>query len=268
MPINRPNVFSTGAATATDLKVDAMLGLLGTQWEIHTIGGTFSAAGNKTLPCAYDSFLGGANVAIAHVKSTSGDDSSGGTGARTIFISGLTTSGTIASESVSMNGATIVALANEYYHVNTMDIVTLGSAVVNQGDIQFCDITGTIVYQAARAFSGHLNVAGWGFATNTRCIVLDWAFWGAGAISDVEFAINLSPMAQTQLKYVVDYTGYVGPGRQYEYGNLSFGGGINTSSYRGGVASDEGGLVQLLVNPKNVGAAFHCIANILVYTPQ
>ncbi len=59
------------------------------------------------------------------------------TGARTVFVEGLDTAFNTVSETVTLNGATGVVLANTYYRINRARVVTVGAGGVNAGDIQF-----------------------------------------------------------------------------------------------------------------------------------
>lgn len=61
------------------------------------------------------------------ILSSSANDASAGTGARTIYIEGIGTSYALTSETVTLNGTTAVALVNQYYRVYRAYIVTSGT---------------------------------------------------------------------------------------------------------------------------------------------
>jgi hypothetical protein len=72
---------------------------------------------------------------ILKISSTSADDTSAGTGARTVFISGVDGDFNTVSETVILSGQTAVNTVNLYLYVNTFYVLTLGSGTSNAGDI-------------------------------------------------------------------------------------------------------------------------------------
>jgi len=70
------------------------------------------------------------------IVSTDANDTSGGTGARTIMLFGLTdwTSGEVA-EVITLNGTTPVSTINNYVIIHRMQVLTAGSGRTNAGDI-------------------------------------------------------------------------------------------------------------------------------------
>lgn len=83
----------------------------------------------------------GSAVGVQHpadtltVSSSSADDTSDGTGAQTVIISGLDNDHNEISETVILNGQTAVETAKSYTHVNFMTVATTGSSKVNAGII-------------------------------------------------------------------------------------------------------------------------------------
>ena len=67
------------------------------------------------------------------VSSSSADDASAGTGARTVQIVGLDGDHNEISEVVTLNGTTAVTTSNSYLHINSMSVVTVGSGGKNAG---------------------------------------------------------------------------------------------------------------------------------------
>lgn len=61
------------------------------------------------------------------IVSSSADDTSAGTGARTVYIEGIGTDWAVVSETVSMNGITAVALANQYWRIYRWYVATSGT---------------------------------------------------------------------------------------------------------------------------------------------
>lgn len=74
-------------------------------------------------------------AATASVVSTSANDTSAGTGARTVTIEGLDANYEEISESVTLNGVTPVVTTNSYLRVNSLVVTTSGSGEGNAGDI-------------------------------------------------------------------------------------------------------------------------------------
>jgi hypothetical protein len=69
------------------------------------------------------------------VSSTSANDASGGTGARTVVVQGLDANYNEVSETVTMNGQTAVTMTNALLRVNYASVVTTGSGNSAAGDI-------------------------------------------------------------------------------------------------------------------------------------
>ena len=76
------------------------------------------------------------------ISSENANDTSAGTGARTIYISGLGANHNVISETVSMNGQTAVTTANSYLHINQCYVATAGSLDSAAGSIYIG--TGTV----------------------------------------------------------------------------------------------------------------------------
>lgn len=71
------------------------------------------------------------------VSSDSADDTANGTGARTVFLSGLDANHNTISETVSLDGQTAVLTVNSYLHVNECYVATAGSLDSAAGTIYF-----------------------------------------------------------------------------------------------------------------------------------
>lgn len=72
---------------------------------------------------------------VLKISSTSANDTSDGTGARTVFIEGLDGDFNVVSETVILNGQTEVNTVNSYLYVNTFYVATVGSGGANAGDV-------------------------------------------------------------------------------------------------------------------------------------
>ena len=73
------------------------------------------------------------------VSSDNVNDTSAGTGARTVFIGGLDANHNQISETVTLNGQTAVLTTNYYLHINQCYVATAGSLDSAAGNIYFGD---------------------------------------------------------------------------------------------------------------------------------
>lgn len=69
------------------------------------------------------------------VSSSSANDTSAGTGARTVLLSGLDANYAEISEVVTLNGQTAVTTTNSFLRINGFTTATAGSGLANAGDI-------------------------------------------------------------------------------------------------------------------------------------
>lgn len=76
-----------------------------------------------------------ATAAVMKISSGSTSDTSAGTGARTVFISGLDANYAPISESVILNGQTQVSTTNSYLRINDFYVLTCGSGATAAGII-------------------------------------------------------------------------------------------------------------------------------------
>lgn len=76
------------------------------------------------------------------IVSTNVNDSSTGTGARTVLIQGLDINYIEVSQTVTLNGTTPVAIPTQLFRINSALIMSAGSGKVNAGDINIRDVGG------------------------------------------------------------------------------------------------------------------------------
>jgi len=91
-----------------------------TAWEMIT------PVGNLSYPAA---------ALQMTVSSADADDTSAGTGARTVLITGLDANYAVISETVTMNGQTAVTTTNSFLRINAMLVTTAGTSLANEGVI-------------------------------------------------------------------------------------------------------------------------------------
>lgn len=79
------------------------------------------------------------------ISSSSPEDASAGTGARTVLISGLNNLYNEQSEVITLNGTTNVLSTNQYLRVNGVTLMSAGSGKINAGDVSFLNDTNSDV---------------------------------------------------------------------------------------------------------------------------
>lgn len=89
-----------------------------------------------------------------NIVSTSINDTSAGTGTRTVLIEGLNNSHVEINETVIMNGTTNVLTSNSYLRVYRITSVTAGSLESNVGDITATASTAATLQESMKAASG------------------------------------------------------------------------------------------------------------------
>ena len=147
MPINRPNVFSAGAATNTDLFIDAATNKLGDVARVISFAGFnddidsvpefITRSGTALFPQT--------GVRYNGINSTSSSDDSAGIGVQQVFVEGLDTDGDFASEFVTMDGTTLVSFSRDYQWVNSVGVTRIGAATTNVGSLTLR--SGVVGYQ-------------------------------------------------------------------------------------------------------------------------
>lgn len=97
-----------------------------------------------------------ANMSTPYIASSSANDTSAGTGARTVTIWGVDSSFAPQTETLTMNGQTSVNLVNSYMSINRMEVITAGSGGVNAGVIRVG--TGANTSGVPAVVHGHIAV--------------------------------------------------------------------------------------------------------------
>jgi hypothetical protein len=105
---------------------------------------------------------------ILTVSSGSTDDAAAGTGARTVFIEGISGTGAEVSESVTLNGQTAVSTTHAYTEINFVTVTSAGSGGANAGAIYVgygtvtlgvpAQVYGHILAGYNRSLTGHYQV--------------------------------------------------------------------------------------------------------------
>lgn len=129
------------------------------------------------------------SASLASIVSSSTNDTSAGTGARTITIEGLDSNYNLQSETITLNGTTSVNSNNQYIRVFRAYVVTAGSGEVNAGNISItvssvivahipADVgqTQMAIYTVPAGYTAYL--LGWnGFVVKKNAGVATLEFW-------------------------------------------------------------------------------------------
>lgn len=98
-----------------------------------------------------------ASAATVDIASTDANDTSAGTGLRTLTIDGLDSSGNEQTETITLNGQTEVTSANTYTAINGFIGLTAGSGNTSAGDIWIGNGTFTAGVPDTKYFVGEKN---------------------------------------------------------------------------------------------------------------
>lgn len=98
---------------------------------------------------------------VHNIKSSNANDTSAGTGARTISITGLNGSYAETTETVTLNGTTDVPTANSYVIIYRMRVTTAGSGATNAGNITATAVTDATVTAQITTGYGQTLMAIW-----------------------------------------------------------------------------------------------------------
>jgi len=157
---------------------------------------------------------------VHNIKSTDVNDTSAGTGARTITVNGLNGSYVDTTETVTMNGTTDVATSNSYVIIHRMIVATAGSGGTNAGTITAtavtdASITAAIVigkgqtqiciYQIPASYSGYLSSYGGSVSGGASAnIILELFAKPFGGVFNLKGTINLAETGNTGFRRVYD----------------------------------------------------------------
>lgn len=138
---------------------------------------------------------------VHDITSSSANDTSAGTGARTIRVYGLTDWSTAeVSEDITMNGTSNVATVNSYVIIHRIKVLTKGSAGPNVGVITATAQTDATVTAQINAGIGQTRMAIYGIPSGqtalvTRVFIANQLSTLAGAVQGA-FVVNPEPDVQ------------------------------------------------------------------------
>ena len=155
------NVNTTGGTTPGTSDIDFYLAVAKGDFTGYTNVSKFGR--NPNVKSAdYETLWDGSNLypwptaaETLNVVSTDANDTSAGTGARTVEIEGLDSSWNVLTETVTMNGTSNVTTTNSFLRVYRVRVVTAGSTGVNEGTITCTNTTSSnVIGQISLGSSG------------------------------------------------------------------------------------------------------------------
>lgn len=142
---------------------------------------------------------------------TNDDGSPAGTGARTVKIFGLDSTGALQEETVTMDGTTNVATANTYTMIHRMFVVTAGSTGNNVGNITATADTDATVTAQITAGQNQTLMAIYRIPLAKTGYLTSWYVSlgpGSGGTADATVEIQAQPNGEVfQVKSVVGVSG-------------------------------------------------------------
>jgi hypothetical protein len=141
------------------IQAHSLVTIAGYNSNVDTSWAMITPVGNLSYPAA---------ALQMTVSSADADDTSAGTGARTVLITGLDANYAVISETVTMNGQTAVTTTNSFLRINAMLVTTAGTSLANEGIIYIG--TGTVT-SGVPATVYNVIAAGFNNATSSQYTV-------------------------------------------------------------------------------------------------
>lgn len=145
------NVNTTGSTTPGSSDIDFYLAVAKGDFTGYTKVSKFGrnanvkSAGYETIWDGSELYPWPTAAETLNVVSSDTNDTSAGTGARTVEIEGLDSNWDVLTETVSMNGTTNVTTTNSFLRVYRARVVTAGSTGTNAGTITMTNTTSSNV---------------------------------------------------------------------------------------------------------------------------
>ena len=207
----RPYFNAIAEGFVTDQTAINMVGYDG------TVGATWETLWELSTPYVYIA-SGGEKVTV---KSNSAQDGVGGTGARTLLITGLDANFDLVSETITTNGVALVSSANTYERILSARVATIGTNESNVGNITIRDTsdTTTVAYIVVGEGSSRIpvftvprlyraSIVGWSYgdvADKASHIAL-WArpFGGSWYIANYKIIKNQASSESFEMPFVFE----------------------------------------------------------------
>lgn len=147
---------------------------------------------------------------IHNIASSSANDTSAGTGARTIRVFGLTSWSTAeVSEDITMNGTTNVPTNNSYVIIHRMRVLTKGATATNAGTITATAVTDATVTAQINPGEGQTQMTIYGIPSTQTAYMYDYYATAlkANTTGAVDVSLRFNPEPDVQLtNYLVKHT--------------------------------------------------------------
>lgn len=136
MAINRPNVFSPSQSSTPDFFFDVARGAYGNFYQTLNIAGYIEGVGTAEEIISFQSgFEPYVLDTYKTIVSSSVQDDTTGSGARTVQVTGVDASGDFLQQTVTMDGTSAVTFATPYTFVNEVKVLTAGTSYNNFGTL-------------------------------------------------------------------------------------------------------------------------------------
>jgi hypothetical protein len=138
-----------------------------------------------------------------NVKSTSTDDDSTGTGARTVLLEGLDSNYDEITETITLNGTTDVLSTNSFLRLHRMKIMTCGGGEHNAGDITATSTTDLLLLAQITENLGQTQMCLYTVPAGKTAYVVDWHIT---VIADMDMALftrEINSCFQAKRKVIV-----------------------------------------------------------------
>ena len=123
---------------------------------------------------------------IVTVVSSSGADTSAGTGAQTVDLFGLSVLGLEITETVIMNGTTAVDSVNSYWRLDRIRCVNVGSGGVNAGAISVAQkVTTAVIFAVLPAGYGSTMIAAYTIPAGKTGYFQEWFAAFSGKVKSI-----------------------------------------------------------------------------------
>lgn len=129
--------YLTTVSTGTDYKSEVALGNVTgkTSWNKYGFNEDVDAAAEEVIASFGGTFTPLTSAETLDVSSSSANDTSAGTGARTVLVIGIGSDGLTQQEVVTLNGVSTVTTSNTWLGVNRVAVLTAGTSGSNEGTI-------------------------------------------------------------------------------------------------------------------------------------
>lgn len=157
---------------------------------------------------------------VHNIKSSDVNDTSAGTGARTITVNGLNGSYADTTETITMNGTTDVPTANSYVIIHRMIVATAGSGGTNAGTITATAVTDATIsaaivigkgqtqlciYQIPASYTGYLSSYGGSYnGGSTSNVLLELFAKPFGGAFNLKGSVNMAESGSNFARRVYD----------------------------------------------------------------